>query len=148
MLVAGVNFSPHTMICVCLRVCAALSLHAFNTLSLSDSLQGPAEDLQQCWDTSLHCVSFLSPVYSPIPPLLSSNLSFSHSHPIPFFFSPLPLAGSPSPALLPAIGVSVLFWWCVITGGSFTGERRDETDENTACRPSELLTGWKWMSQR
>lgn len=41
MLVAVVHFP----VCVC--VCVAHSLHAFNTLNLSDSLQGHAEDLQE-----------------------------------------------------------------------------------------------------
>lgn len=139
-------------VCVWVSVCvrAALLLHAFNTLSLSDSLQGPAEDLQQLLKhLSPLCILLVSCVPSnPSPPVLRSPL-FPHVHPIPCSLPPSPpppprLLSIPSHAASHEESVSCFGGVCNYEGFS----HRDETDENTACRRSELLTGWKWMSQR
>lgn len=74
--------------------------------------------------------------------LLVSCASYNHS---PRVLRSLLLPISPTPSIpshaAKPSGVTVLFWWCVITRASFTGKCRDETDENTARSPPELLTG-------
>lgn len=87
----------------------------------------------------------LSTVYPSCLQCVYSHLSFLLTLLLRLLLLLSPLCNSPSrPRCQPSESVSC-FGWCVITRGFF---HRDEADENTARRPSELLTVWKWMSQR